>query len=64
MMNDAVLRNKMERLRLDLSRPVRFLLAYSGRVDSSFLLAMLKEVGSDFLAVTAVSPTMPASDRK
>lgn len=63
-MNNEVLRNKLDRLRLDLSRPVRFLLAYSGGVDSSFLLAMLKEVGADFLAVTAVSPTMPATDRE
>ncbi|MBF0437310.1 MAG: ATP-dependent sacrificial sulfur transferase LarE [Magnetococcales bacterium] len=63
MSDEAILHSKLNRLRLDLRRPVRFLLAYSGGVDSSFLLAMLKEVGSDFLAVTAVSPTMPASDR-
>ena len=39
-------------------------LAFSGGVDSSFLLVALLESGIDFLAVTARSPTMPAHDRQ
>ena len=39
-------------------------LAFSGGVDSSFLLVALLESGIDFLAVTALSPTMPAHDRQ
>ncbi|MBF0422961.1 MAG: ATP-dependent sacrificial sulfur transferase LarE [Magnetococcales bacterium] len=58
------LRDKLNRLRHDLSRPGRSILAFSGGVDSTFLLAMLKEVEADFLAVTAVSPTLPAADRE
>ena len=39
-------------------------LAFSGGVDSTFLLAALQASGIPFLAVTGVSPTMPLHDRK
>ncbi|MBF0109351.1 MAG: ATP-dependent sacrificial sulfur transferase LarE [Magnetococcales bacterium] len=61
---DEPLRQKLLRLRQDLSRKRRTILAFSGGVDSTFLMAMLKEAGTNFLAVTAVSPTMPAHDRE
>ena len=38
------------------------LLAYSGGVDSSFLMKAMKVAGTRFLAVTAVSETMPEKD--
>jgi uncharacterized protein len=38
-------------------------LAFSGGVDSSFLLKMMKTSGMKMLAVTAASETMPARDR-
>lgn len=39
------------------------LLAYSGGVDSSFLLFVMKKVlGKKFIAVTALSPTLPEGD--
>jgi pyridinium-3,5-biscarboxylic acid mononucleotide sulfurtransferase len=39
-------------------------LAFSGGVDSSFLLKALKTAGTRTLAVTAVSETLPARDRE
>ncbi|MBF0183269.1 MAG: ATP-dependent sacrificial sulfur transferase LarE [Magnetococcales bacterium] len=42
----------------------RVLVAFSGGVDSSFLLWAVRESGVPFLAVTALSPTMPAQDRQ
>ncbi|MEW6116583.1 MAG: ATP-dependent sacrificial sulfur transferase LarE [Nitrospirota bacterium] len=39
-------------------------LAFSGGVDSTFLLKALKESGIRFIAVTAVSETMPQEDLK
>ncbi|MBF0177066.1 MAG: ATP-dependent sacrificial sulfur transferase LarE [Magnetococcales bacterium] len=38
------------------------LVAFSGGVDSAFLVAAVKESGIPYLAVTALSPTMPAHD--
>ncbi len=40
------------------------LLAYSGGVDSTFLLKAAVDSGMNYLAVTAVSPTMPSTDRR
>lgn len=40
------------------------LIAYSGGVDSTFLLKAAVDSGVDYLAVTAISPTMPEADRK
>ncbi|MBF0400603.1 MAG: ATP-dependent sacrificial sulfur transferase LarE [Magnetococcales bacterium] len=39
------------------------LVAFSGGVDSTLLVAAVKESGISYLAVTALSPTMPARDR-
>ena len=39
------------------------LIAFSGGVDSTFLVMAVKESGIPYLAVTALSPTMPARDR-
>lgn len=38
------------------------LVAFSGGVDSTFLVAAVQESGAPYLAVTAFSPTMPARD--
>jgi pyridinium-3,5-biscarboxylic acid mononucleotide sulfurtransferase len=40
----------------------KVMVAFSGGVDSTFLVAAVKESGMPYLAVTAVSPTMPAQD--
>ncbi|MEO5364727.1 MAG: ATP-dependent sacrificial sulfur transferase LarE [Magnetococcus sp. DMHC-8] len=40
------------------------LVAFSGGVDSTFLVAAVQESGIPYLAVTALSPTMPARDRE
>ncbi|MBF0369793.1 MAG: ATP-dependent sacrificial sulfur transferase LarE [Magnetococcales bacterium] len=40
----------------------RVVVAWSGGVDSTFLVAAVMESGIDYLAVTATSPTMPAHD--
>ncbi|MBF0347362.1 MAG: ATP-dependent sacrificial sulfur transferase LarE [Magnetococcales bacterium] len=64
MKHEETLQKKLLHLRQDLLQGGRTILAYSGGVDSTFLMAMLKESGARFLAVTAVSPTMPARDRE
>ncbi|MBF0195272.1 MAG: ATP-dependent sacrificial sulfur transferase LarE [Magnetococcales bacterium] len=40
------------------------LIAFSGGVDSTFLVAAVKESGIPYLAVTALSPTMPSQDKQ
>ncbi|MEO5348412.1 MAG: ATP-dependent sacrificial sulfur transferase LarE [Magnetococcus sp. YQC-3] len=40
------------------------LVAFSGGVDSTFLVFAVKESGIPYLAVTALSPTMPLRDRE
>ena len=56
--------NKKAILQDSLKKSGRVLLAFSGGVDSSFLLAMLLAAKVDTLAVTAISPTMPSWDRE
>jgi len=55
---------KLERLRRRLRQSSRWLIAFSGGIDSAFLLAIaVQERGSDVLAITAVSPTLPDEER-
>src|SRR5438034_2347413 len=54
---------KLDRLRGLLADLPSALVAFSGGVDSSFLLRVAHEVlGERCLALTTVSPTMPADD--
>lgn len=54
---------KLERLRARLAEVDSVLIAYSGGVDSTFLLRVAAEVlGERTLAVTAVSPSYPAGE--
>lgn len=52
---------RLENILKDISSAI---LAYSGGVDSSFLLFMMKKVMKKVIAVTAVSPTFPDKDFK
>jgi uncharacterized protein len=57
-------RNKLKRLRAVLGDAGSVLVAYSGGVDSSFLLKVAHDcLGDRVLAVTAVSPTLPDHER-
>ena len=62
---DTILNAKLERMRAGFA-PVRSLIvAFSGGVDSSFVLKVAYEVlGDSVLALTTTSPTMPDEDRE
>jgi pyridinium-3,5-biscarboxylic acid mononucleotide sulfurtransferase len=55
----------LDRLRAELAALERLIVAYSGGADSAFLAAVASEVlGDRALAVTAVSPSLPKSERR
>ncbi|GAB3466337.1 ATP-dependent sacrificial sulfur transferase LarE [Streptomonospora sediminis] len=55
----------MERLRRDLARRERVLVAYSGGADSALLAYTAhQQLGAGALAVTAVSPSLAAAERR
>ncbi|MEO5346123.1 MAG: ATP-dependent sacrificial sulfur transferase LarE [Magnetococcus sp. YQC-9] len=56
------LAQRQGRLHAALSGLGRVVVAFSGGVDSSFLVAAVHAAGIPYLAVTARSPTMPARD--
>lgn len=56
--------DKYQKLLAILKNMHSVVLAFSGGVDSTFLLKALKESGIRFIAVTAVSETMPEEDLK
>lgn len=56
---------KLERLRELLRDSERWVVAFSGGIDSAFLLAVaVEERGDEVLALTAVSPTLPDEERE
>ncbi len=58
----AVIKKKFSKLLTELRKTEEAVLAFSGGVDSSFLLKAMKVAGLRILAVTAASETMPKKD--
>jgi PP-loop superfamily ATP-utilizing enzyme len=57
------LQRKLEKLRHDIAGMHSVLVAFSGGIDSSFVLKVAhEELGSCAIGVTAVSPTFPTSE--
>ena len=61
----VIWRPKLAQLRSRLRESPRWLVAFSGGIDSAFLLAIaVQERGADVLAITAISPTLPEEERE
>lgn len=60
--DNLLLSGRLQDLISLLQKDQKAILAFSGGVDSSFLLKAMKLAGLDFLSVTATSETMPAKD--
>jgi uncharacterized protein len=61
----AASRPRLERLRADLAALPGALVAFSGGVDSTFVLAVAREVlGDRVIALTAHSPSVPLAERE
>ncbi len=61
---DAILANKLQRLRDELITMERVVIAYSGGVDSSLMLkTAVDALQTNALGVLAVSPSLPKSER-
>ena len=58
-------RGKLEVLRARFRRPGRWVVCFSGGVDSALVLKVaVEERGDDVLALTALSPTLPVRERE
>ena len=62
---DATLDNKLDRMRAMFAPMRNLIVAFSGGVDSTFVLKVAHDVlGDSVLALTTTSPTMPDDDRE
>lgn len=62
---DATLDNKLERMRAIFAPMRSVIVAFSGGVDSTFVLKVAHDaIGDSVLALTTTSPTMPDEDRE
>src|SRR5271157_4603081 len=62
---DATLANKLDRMRAMFAPTRNLIVAFSGGVDSTFVLKAAHDVlGDSVLALTTTSPTMPDEDRE
>ena len=62
---DATLDNKLNRMRTILAPMRSLIVAFSGGVDSTFVLKVAHDaIGDSVLALTTTSPTMPDDDRE
>lgn len=64
MSNATELERKYQGLLENIRQHESVLVAFSGGVDSTFLLYAVKDSGVPYLSVTATSPTMPTHDRE
>ena len=62
---DTILNAKLEKMRAGFAPMRSLIIAFSGGVDSTFVLRVAHEIlGDSVLALTTTSPTMPDEDRE